>query len=234
MLATVDNDEADAGPRAVAPGAERLCIVTRAVKPTAEMIRFVVGPDGAVVPDLKRKLPGRGVWVTATRAALTTAAERKVFARSFKRDVRIPPDLVDLVERLLERAALDALGVAYKAGSVAAGFSKVEAALAADPVVALLHATDGASDGVRKLAGAAARRFPDAQARPLDVGLFTSVQLDLALGRANVVHAAVLAGPASAGFLVRCRNLERFRSDDGNVRGGATRARRSPANDENM
>jgi uncharacterized protein len=233
MLAAAENEEADAGPRTVAPGMGRRCIVTRAVKPTDELIRFVVGPDGAVVPDLKRKLPGRGVWVTGTRAALTTAAERKVFGRSFKREVRVPPDFADLVERLLERAALDALAIAHKGGRVALGFAKVGAALASDPVVALLHACDASADGARKLAGAAARRYPDAASRPVAVGLFTSLQLDLALGRSNVVHAAVLAGPASAGFLVRCRSLERFRSENGSVRGDVPHGRGAPASGEN-
>lgn len=233
-LAAVENDEADAGPRTVVPGMERLCIVTRAVKPTAELIRFVVGPDGAVVPDLKRKLPGRGVWVTATRAQVTTAAERKVFGRSFKREVRVPPDLADLVERLLERSALDALAIAHKAGRVASGFSKVEAALAAAPVVALLHASDAAADGVRKLAAAVTRRFGDAESQPAEVKLFTSAQLDLALGRANVVHAAVLAGPASDGFLARCRSLDRFRCENGSVRGSAARRHEEPAGGQNL
>ena len=81
------------------------------------------------MPDLKRKLPGRGIWITADQAALTEAVSRKVFARGFKREVRIAPDLPDLTERLLVRAALDALAIAGKSGLVAAGFAKVEAAL---------------------------------------------------------------------------------------------------------
>ncbi len=117
---------------------------------------------------------------------MTTAAARKVFGRAFKRDVRVPVDLVDLVEHLLARSALDALAIAHKSGRVAAGFSKVEAALARDPVVALLHAADARDDGVRKLAAAAMRRFGDAESRPAEIKLFTSAQLDLALGRANV------------------------------------------------
>ena len=101
------------------------------MRPVADLIRFVVGPDGEAVPDLKRKLPGRGVWVTATQDALGEAIKRKVFARGFKRDVRLPADLVGRTEQLLERAALDALAIAGKAGLVAAGFAKVEAALSA-------------------------------------------------------------------------------------------------------
>src|SRR6266568_1376598 len=104
MLARTHIDERDAGPRRIAGGAERCGAATGAVKPVAEMIRFVVGPDGAAVPDLKRRLPGRGVWITATRQALETAVARKAFARSFKRDVRATADLVDMTDRLIERA----------------------------------------------------------------------------------------------------------------------------------
>ena len=99
------------------------------MRPVADLIRFVVGPDGEAVPDLKRKLPGRGVWVTATQAVLGEAIKRKVFARGFKRNVRLPPDLLARTERLLEQSALDALAIAGKAGLVAAGFTKVEVAL---------------------------------------------------------------------------------------------------------
>ena len=104
--------------------------MTRAVRPVADLIRFVVGPDGEAVPDFKNKLPGRGVWVTATQDALDDAIKRKVFARGFKRDVRLPPDLLGRTGQLLERSALDALAIAGKAGSVVAGFAKVETALA--------------------------------------------------------------------------------------------------------
>src|SRR5262245_21299275 len=211
MLARPDHSDVDAGPRRVAP--ERLCIATRAVKPVTEMIRFVVGPDGTVVPDVKGKLPGRGVWVTGSHAALAAAISRKGFGRGFKRDVQVPPDLVTTTERLLERSVLDALAIAYKAGLVAAGFAKVETTLGAGCVVALLHAREAASDGVRKLDSAVRRQDFEERERPLVIDRFTSMQLDLAMGRSNVVHAAVLAGPASARFLERWRVLERFLGD---------------------
>src|SRR5690242_18271284 len=104
MLARPHDDGLDTGPRKIAPGTERFCAATGAVVPVAEMIRFVVAPDGSVVPDLKRRLPGRGIWITATRQALRTAMARKAFARSFKREVRAASDLVDSTERLLEQA----------------------------------------------------------------------------------------------------------------------------------
>jgi predicted RNA-binding protein YlxR (DUF448 family) len=201
--------ELDAGPRSSGRGTERFCAATRTVKPIDEMIRFVLGPDG-VVPDLKRRLPGRGIWITATKAALTEAVTRKVFAKSFKGDVKVATDLPHVTERLLVRGALDALAIAGKAGLALAGFAKTEAALTHDKVVALIHASDARPDGVGKLAGTLRQR-PDAD-RVVTVTTFPSPELDLALGRSNVVHAALLAGPASNTFLARFHRLERFRT----------------------
>jgi uncharacterized protein len=202
--------ELDKGPRS--GGLERFCVATRTVRPVENLIRFVVAPDGQTVPDLKRKLPGRGVWVTATQGALDAAIKGRAFARGFKRDVRVSADLVGRTERLLEKAALDALAVANKAGLVVAGFAKVESALAHDRVIALLHAVEAAPDGAKKL-DVARCRGPHA-ARVAVVGFLKSNQLDLALGRPNVVHAALLAGPVSETFLARLRRLERFRTGD--------------------
>src|SRR5580693_8328910 len=122
-----DPGELDRGPHA--RERERFCVATRAVQPVSDLIRFVVGPNGEAVPDIKSKLPGRGVWVTATRGALEDAIKRKAFARGFKRDVRLPPDLAARTELLLEQAVLDALGMAQKAGLVAAGFGRTGQAL---------------------------------------------------------------------------------------------------------
>jgi uncharacterized protein len=199
----------DAGPRRSGP--QRFCAATRTVKPVSEMIRFVVGPEG-VVPDLKHKLSGRGLWITATRDALTDAITRKTFARSFKRDISVGNDLLDLTERLLTRSALDALAIAGKAGLIAAGFSKTESALAHAPVVALLQAREAGADGVSKLKSALRRRR-DADRIAVIAG-FSTAQLDLALNRSNVVHAALLAGPASDTFLARFTRLERFQTGE--------------------
>jgi uncharacterized protein len=201
--------ELDSGPHARAR--ERLCVATRAVRPVADLIRFVVGPSGEAVPDLKCRLPGRGVWVTATREVLEDAIRRKAFARGFKRDVRVPVDLSARTEQLLKQSALDALAITGKAGLVAAGFAKAATALERDDAVALLHAVEASGDGVRKLA-AIARRGD----KPLPVIEFlTSAELDLALDRANVVHAALLAGPASDTFLSRSRRLQRYQAGAG-------------------
>jgi uncharacterized protein len=216
-----DDIELDGGPSAREP--QRLCVVTRATRPVAELIRFVIGPDGEVVPDLKGKLPGRGVWISAARETVETAVKRHAFARGFKRDVRVPADLTPRIERLLAQAALDALAIAGKAGLVAAGFAKTAVALERDDVVALLHAAEGSADGARKLEAVWRRRTPE-KALPM-IDFLTLAQLDLALGRPNVVHAALLAGSASDTFLSRSRRLERFRtggaSDRGNKAGTA-------------
>jgi predicted RNA-binding protein YlxR (DUF448 family) len=212
MLAAQDitqDNELDAGPRSSGSGTERFCVVTRSVKPVDELIRFVVGPDG-VVPDLKRKLPGRGLWITADKKILADAIARKAFARGFKREVKVPADLGALTEQLLVQSALDALAIAGKARLVSAGFAKAEKALTRDRVLGLVQATEAAPDGVKKLAGVLRSR-PDADRIPV-IRTFNSAQLDLALGRSNVVHAALLAGPPSDTFLARFQRLERFRT----------------------
>jgi ribosomal protein L7Ae-like RNA K-turn-binding protein len=124
--------------------------------------------------------------------------------------VRLPGDLVATTERLLEQAALDALAIAHKAGKVAIGFAKAEAALARDRVAGLVNAAEAAPDGTRKLAAALHRRENPAEVPA--IGTFTSMQLDLALGRSNVIHAALLAGPESDTFLARAARLDRFRA----------------------
>src|SRR5215467_10394163 len=133
-------------PHAAAAARERLCIATREVRPVGELMRFVVGPDGAVVPDVKRRLPGRGVWVTARRHLVEEAVRRRIFGRGFKTDVRVSMDVVDEVDRLLEQWALNALSIAHKAGLVALGFAKVETAVATAPLAALVRARDAGEE----------------------------------------------------------------------------------------
>src|SRR5262249_23272988 len=147
-----------------------------------------------------------------TRTAVAQAVKRRAFARGFKAEARVARDLADEVERLLEQSVLDALSIAHKAGRTALGFAQVERALADEPVVALLHAGDAGRDGVKKLAAAARSRKGEKAGELPVVDRFTGAQLDLAFGRPNVVHAALLAGSAGDGFLARYRNLERFRT----------------------
>ena len=209
MLAQSDATELDDGPRL--RGAERLCLATRTVRPVEHMIRFVIAPNGEAIADLKHNLPGRGVWVTATRNALDRAVKANAFARGFRRDVRVAGDVVADTERLLENAAVDALAVARKAGLIAIGFAQVETALKRDAVTALLHAAEAAPDGVKKLDSALRQSRQTESVRI--VRILTTSQLDLALGRPNVIHAALLAGRASETFMARLRRLERFRCD---------------------
>jgi predicted RNA-binding protein YlxR (DUF448 family) len=210
MLATAIETQLDRGPAAA--GGERFCALTRTAKPVDELIRFVVGPDGQVVPDVKRKLPGRGIWITATRAAVDEAVKRRIFARGFRKDVHVETELGAMTERLLERSALDALAITGKAGQIVAGFGKVEDAIGSGDAIAVIHAADGAADGKRKLAATVRRNAKESREIP-SFDVFSSQQLDLALGRLNVIHAALLDGSAGATFLARTQRLLRFRDD---------------------
>ena len=216
MQALANDVVTDRNARAAAAATERLCIATRQVSPVGALIRFVIGPDGAVVPDLKRRLPGRGVWVTGRRRFVAEAVRRRLFGRGFKAEVRVSLELPHEVEQHLEQSALNALSIAHKAGLVVQGFAKVEAAIASAPLAALVRARDAGEEGSRKLTAAFSRADAAAEGRTEGkiVEAFTSAQLDLALGRLNVVHAALLAGRASEAFLVRWRLLEDFRADD--------------------
>ncbi len=216
MLAIAD-PESDNGPRTEKSATTRMCAVSREVRPVDELIRFVVAPSGEVVPDLKRKLPGRGLWVSASRQAVAEAVRRHHFSRGFKRDVRVAPTLPADTEALLVRSAVDALAIAAKAGQVIAGFSKVASSLeqrqAPAAIRALIHASDGAADGIRKL-DAILRQNAGIIGNRTEIPIvtaLTSAELDLALGRPNVIHAALLAGPASGTFMSRSQLLVRYR-----------------------
>jgi predicted RNA-binding protein YlxR (DUF448 family) len=193
----------------VATARARLCVAAREVRPVDELIRFVVGPGGTVVADLKRRLPGRGAWITARRRLVEEAVRRQVFGRAFKADVKVSPDLPGELDRLLEQSALDALSMAHKAGLVILGFEKTAVAAA---LVALIRARDAGEEYGHRLA-AAPRRHADHAAEGKIIEAFTSAQLDLASGGLNVVHAALLAGRASETFVARWRLLEYYRAD---------------------
>ncbi len=189
----------------------RTCIATREVRHPDELMRFVLSPDGIVVPDLKRKLPGRGVWVSARREALETAIRRRLFSRAFRTEATVPRDLADAVDAALVTDLRQALSFANKAGQVITGFHKVEAALGSESIVALIHAAEAAEDGRRKIAQALRRR-PGGDLRSIPViDLMAGEDLDLALGRSRVIHAALVAGAGSKGFLERWRRLCVFR-----------------------
>ena len=190
----------------------RTCIVTRAQLPPAELIRFVAAPDGAVVPDLSCRLPGRGTWVTCARTAVESAAKRQAFGRSLKRAVVAGPDLADLVDRLLLRRVCDGLSIALKAGLVLTGFTKINSAIAKGQPVALLHGLDAAEDGVEKLDRRYCAMSRDAGRPAIVMRALTIEQMSLALGRANVVHAALMMGGAARHFLSEAERLARYRT----------------------
>ncbi|MDD1528337.1 RNA-binding protein [Bradyrhizobium sp. WBOS7] len=215
MLANIDS-ELDHGPRTERSATMRMCAVSRQVRPIDELIRFVVSPQGDVVPDLKRKLPGRGMWLTASRGVVAEAVRRHQFSKAFKRELRPPQTLPADIETLLVRSVTEALGIAAKAGQIVTGFGKVESALKEGTVEVLIHASDGAADGIRKLDMLARQNAGNRGAKPQIpvVTALKSVELDLALTRSNVIHAAVLAGPASKSFLSRSQMLVRYRMAD--------------------
>ncbi|VIO66693.1 RNA-binding protein [Bradyrhizobium ivorense] len=228
MLASADPD-LDDGPRTSKSATTRMCAVSREVRPIDELIRFVVAPTGEVVPDIKRKLPGRGLWLSASRRSVAEAVRRHQFSKGFKRDVRVAPTLPTDTETLLVRSVTEALAMAAKAGQVVCGFGKVEDALNRSETAALIHASDGAADGIRKLDAILRQRGEKRGESPVIavVNVLTSEELDLALGRSNVIHAALLAGPASKTFLSRCQLLVRYRMADDDKTAEAARNSRA-------
>lgn len=188
----------------------RQCALARTRSQEGELLRFVLDPDKRVVPDLKRKLPGRGVWITATREAVDQAVRQKSFARGFRQAVTVDPDLGGTIETLLRRAALQDLALANKAGCVVAGFTKVEKALAGSRRIVLLHASDAAPDGRRKL-DRLLRAGPGQESGDLQrVTCFTSDEVSAALGRHNVMHAAIEQDGAGRRFIWSAQRYLRY------------------------
>jgi predicted RNA-binding protein YlxR (DUF448 family) len=176
--------------------------------PEARLIRFVAGPDGVVVPDLSRKLPGRGVWVEATREALAAAVKKNGFARSAKAPLKPAADLPDQVEALLHRRCLEQLGLARREGALISGFEKVSSSLASGKAAWWIEASDGAFDGRRKLFAARARSpRPDLPV----CGAFTAEELGVSTGGETVIHVALLAGRRAERWTEEVRKLAGFR-----------------------
>jgi len=190
---------------------DRTCIVTRRQAEADELIRFVVGPDSAVVPDIKRNLPGRGCWVTADRLHIEKAAVKNLFARAFKAQVTVPADLGGMVDGLLSRSALGMIGLARKAGAVVLGAAKVEGAVRDGQALLVLHAAEAADDGIRKISQARRATVHLGGPATLAYKLFSEAELSLALGGTNVIHAAVLAQDAGQAVEKRVVALDRYR-----------------------
>lgn len=193
-------------------GPLRLCAVSRVQKAPEELIRFVLGPDGAIVPDLACRLPGRGVWVSATRQAVQAAVRAKVFARSLKQPVAVPEDLPGLIERLMARRLGEAISIANKAGLLVTGFAKVVELIDRGQAVLLIHAADAAADGAAKLDRKFKALLGPERAAAGTIADLAGLELDLAIGRSNVVHAAASEGGATRRILQEAGRLGRYRS----------------------
>ncbi|HSF94761.1 MAG TPA: RNA-binding protein [Thermohalobaculum sp.] len=199
------------GARKLREEPERRCIASGETGPIERMIRFVLDPGGALVPDLAAKLPGRGVWLTADRALVEKAVKKRLFARGFRTAVQVPDDLAERLEGLLAARLVETIGLARKAGQAVTGFEKVRARVRGGAAGALVQASDGAQDGKAKLA-----RLAGSLPR---VEVLTAQELGLAFGRDFAIHAALDRG----GFADRAVL-------DANRLGGLRRA--GPATDE--
>jgi len=195
---------------------ERRCIATGEVQPKTGLIRFVVGPDSVLVPDLLEKLPGRGIWVSADRAALTKAVKKKLFARAAKQSVSVPETLVDDVERGVARRVVDGISLARKAGRAVAGYEKVKSWLTTGEAAILIQATDGSGRGKSKLSSP--------PGKGTYIGVLTAEELGLAFGREHVIHAALAGGGLTKRVVEDASRLSGLREDvGGNATGKGTK-----------
>ena len=190
---------------------ERRCIVTGDVQPKAGLVRFVVSPDGVIVPDLAGKLPGRGIWVTADRTAIETAAKKGLFTRAARKQVAVPEGLSDIVEAGLARRVVDLISLARKAGRAVAGFEKVKGWLADGKAKVLLQASDGSDRGKGKLWTPQGGRW---------FGCLTASELGLAFGRDSVIHGALGAGGLSQRVVEEAAKLSGLRATIGGTDAG--------------
>lgn len=204
----------------------RMCIVTRESGDTDMLIRFVAGPDGTVVPDIRRQLPGRGCWVAAKRELVDRAVAKNLFARALKTDVKADAALGALVEKLLAQQCAGMMNMARKAGQFVTGASKVDGAVRSGQAVGVFHSLDAAADGVRKIDQARKARHlgMETESEIPSFHLFDGVEMEELMGQNAFIHACALAGQAGEGVVKRAKMLERYR-DGGRPRatGGAGR-----------
>ncbi|MTJ82539.1 MAG: RNA-binding protein [Telmatospirillum sp.] len=200
-----DDADGEKGALEEEKGPNRRCIASGQVLPVERLIRFVVGPDGNVVPDIEAVLPGRGLWLSASRDMVNTAATKNLFAKAFRRKVGVPPDLSERIEALLLRRCIDRIGLARRAGQAICGFEKVRGELKAGHGALLLAAADGAADGRDKIRALA----PDL---PL-VAVFRGEELGAAFGRDRAVHALLTVGRLADGLKVDAARLAGFRPE---------------------
>lgn len=198
----------------------RMCIVTRESGSQDELIRFVAAPDGTVVADLKRQLPGRGCWVKIDRSLVDKAVAKKLFSRALKADVKAAAELGETVDTLLVQQLMQMMNMARKAGQFVTGSAKVDAAVRSGAAIAVFHATNAAEDGVRKIdqARKAWHLGMETEEEVPSYRLFSESEMEGLMGQNAFIHAAVLAGQAGEGVVKRAKMLEQYRN------GGQSRA----------
>ncbi|SEQ87945.1 RNA-binding protein [Thalassovita taeanensis] len=192
-------------------GSERKCIATGEVQPKYGLIRFVVGPDGQIVPDLMEKLPGRGIWVAADRKALERASSKGLFARAAKQPVTVPDNLPDVVEQMMVRRVVDLISLARKGGLAVAGYEKVKDWLSKEQAEVLIQAIDGSGRGKSKLSTPHFGSF---------IGWLTADELGMAFGRQTVIHVALGAGGLTERVVNEAARLKGLRVSDGETSAG--------------
>lgn len=210
MMALAERrEERDTGSGSTSGSRERRCIVTGEVLPEARLLRFVLAPDGQVVPDVEAKLPGRGLWVSADRTMIGQAVAKRLFSRAAKASAAADKGLPERAEAQLVERILAHLGLARRAGELVLGFDQVDKALrGANPPVLIIEAAEAAPDGRRKLQAAATTRGHV----PFVIGALTNSELSLALGRENVVHAALKPGRIAERLIFEAARLSGFRA----------------------
>ena len=208
--ADVKGEAGEAEPRKFQPPGKapvvRTCLVSRSVLPETQLMRFVFTPEKQVVPDIKHKLPGRGAYVSLSKAAVVQAVQKNLFARSFKAKVKADDSLPDLVEALMRKDAVASLSMVNKAGQAFAGFDTLQAERKRKKFCALLHAHDASQQGLKKL---------QAMATSLHIPLYkalTGLDLSQALARDNTVNVALVASPVARATLYRLQRLHDYLS----------------------
>ncbi|WP_299844199.1 RNA-binding protein [uncultured Jannaschia sp.] len=187
---------------------ERRCIVTGETGPKAGLVRFVVGPEDMIYPDVTGKLPGRGIYVSADRGVLEKAVGKRMFSRGAKKQVHVPEDLADQVEAGLLKRLQDAIAIARKAGRAIAGYEKVKAMLDREEAQVLLQAADGSERGKGKLSTPQGGRW---------IGFLTADELGQAFGRDRVIHAAVASGTLARRIVEEAARLQGMRHTEGGI-----------------
>lgn len=182
----------------------RRCLASGVSAERSQLVRFAIAPDGEIVPDVGERLPGRGLWVTADRAALETAKRRKLFAKAARATVRVPDDLAEQVERLLVRRCRELLGLALRCGQATFGYQRVRERLIARKGALLLEASDGAAGDCAKLRTLAGEL-------PV-IAILTAEELGAAVGKARLVHGVLFPGKLSDAFARDAHRLAGFRA----------------------